>query len=75
MTRLRRRPRAVYRVYSEEEYLAGADALTVWDGPLSDEPKRGRRLQRIAGTAALTGAVGTVAGIVGLTCRRSIAER
>jgi hypothetical protein len=81
MIRLRRRPGALYRVYDEEEYLA-ADALTVWEGSPSDEPKRGRRLQRIAGAAALTGAVGTVAGIVGLTGiraqavdRREIAQR
>ena len=82
MTRLRRRPRAVYRVYGEEEYLAGADALPAWDGPPSDESKHGRRLQRIAGAAALTGAVGTVGGVVGLAGlrahavdRRKIAER
>lgn len=82
MTRLRRRPGAVYRVYGEEEYLAGADTLFDWDGPPADEPKHGRRLQRIAGAAALTGAVGTVGGVVGLAglhthavARREIAER
>jgi hypothetical protein len=31
MTLLRRRPRAVYRVYSEDEYLAGADPFVDWD--------------------------------------------
>jgi hypothetical protein len=82
MTRLRRRPGAVYRVYGEEEYLAGADALAAWVQPPADEPKHGRRLQRIAGAAALTGAVGTVGGVVGLAGvrahavdRREIAER
>jgi hypothetical protein len=82
MTRLRRRPGAVYRVYGEEEYLAGADALAAWVQPPADEPKHGRRLQRIAGAAALTGAVGTVGGVVGLAGvrahavdRRKIAER
>jgi hypothetical protein len=70
MTRLRRRPRTVYRVYGEEEYLAGADALPLReDAPASREcpsrePAPGRRLQRIAGAAALTGAVGTVGGVL-----------
>ena len=83
MTRLRRRPRAVYRVYGEEEYLAGVDTLCAReDPPLVEEPTHGRRLQRIAGAAALTGAVGTVGGIVGLAGlrmhavdRREIAQR
>jgi hypothetical protein len=72
MTRLRRRPRTVYRVYGEEEYLAGADALPLReDAPASREcpsrePAPGRRLQRIAGAAALTGAVGTVGGVLAL---------
>jgi hypothetical protein len=81
--RLRRRPRAVYRVYGEEEYLAGVDTLPVReDLPLAEEPTHGRRLQRIAGAAALTGAVGTVGGVVGLAGlrmhavdRREIAQR
>lgn len=77
MTRLRRRPRTVYRVYGEEEYLAGADALPLReDAPASREcpsrdcssrePAPGRRLQRIVGAAALTGAVGTVGGVLAL---------
>lgn len=36
MTPLRRRSRAVYRVYSEDEYLAGADALPDWDAPVAE---------------------------------------
>jgi hypothetical protein len=83
MTRLRRRPRTVYRVYGEEEYLAGAGAFTAWeDAPPAEEPTPGRRLQRLAGAAALTGAVGTVGGVVGLAGlrahavdRREIAQR
>jgi hypothetical protein len=38
MTLLRRRPRAVYRVYGEDEYLAGADPFVDWDAP--PEPDR-----------------------------------
>ncbi len=79
---MRRRPRAVYRVYGEEEYLAGVDALPAWEEPSSGDPTHGRRLQRIAGAAALTGAVGTVGGVVGLAGlraravdRREIAQR
>jgi hypothetical protein len=82
VTRLRGRSRAAYRLYGEEEYLAGADALADWNGPPTDEPVRGRRLQRLAGAAALTGAVGTVGGVVGLAGlrahpagRREIARR
>lgn len=76
MTRLRRRSRAVYRVYGEEEYLAGADIgvgpLPEWEHmPRSEEPAHGRRLQRLAGAAALSGAVGTVGGVVGLAGLRS----
>jgi hypothetical protein len=80
VTRPRRRPRTVYRVYGEEEYLAGAVALADC-APPADECTRGRRLRRLAGAAALTGAVGTVGGAVGLTAlrahaadRREIAE-
>jgi hypothetical protein len=77
MTRLRRRPRAVYRVYGEEEYLAGVDALSAReDAPPScecpsHEPAHGHRLQRIAGAAALTGAVGAVGGVAGLAGMRA----
>lgn len=60
--------RAVYRVYSEEAYLAGAEdcgespalspAMSVIPG------SRARRLRRMAGAAALTGALGTVGGMI-----------
>ncbi len=79
---LRRQPRAVYRIYSEDEYLDGVNPFTDWDvPPPGEETKRGRTLQRFAGAAALTGAVGTVGGVVGLSLhahsadRREIAER
>jgi hypothetical protein len=89
MTRLRRRPRAVYRVYSEEEYLAGVDLAGIdpfanWDAaPLepvshptercaaSTGTSRERRLRRLAGAAALTGAVGTVGGTIALVGLRT----
>lgn len=71
MTLVRRRPRVVYRVYSEEEYLAGVDALAEWATPQAGETRRGRRLQRVAGAAALTGAVGAVGGLVGLAVLRA----
>jgi hypothetical protein len=75
MTRLRRRSGVAYRVYDEEEYLAGADALAARkEAPSAVEPTHGRRLQRFAGAAALTGAVGTVGGVVGLVGLRTHAR-
>jgi hypothetical protein len=133
MTLLRRQPRAVYRVYSEDEYLAGADSLIDWEAPVAadreapvmsalDVPaaadrgapvaaagweapvaadreapvasdgvapmaeptvhppspsaspqrcSRERRLRRLAGAAALTGAVGTVGGTIAVVGLRS----
>jgi hypothetical protein len=82
MRSVRRRSAATYRVYGEEEYLAGVDALAGRDLPPAGDLGHGRRLQRIAGAAALTGAVGTVGGVVGLAGlrmhtvdRREIAQR
>jgi hypothetical protein len=60
----RRTPRAVYRVYSEEAYLAGANALDEWPVSPSRDAPGGRRLRRLSGAAALTGAVGTVGGVI-----------
>jgi hypothetical protein len=75
VTRPRRRSRTVYRVYGEEEYLAGADALSPGGvappSRLSHESTHGHRLQRIAGAAALTGAVGAVGGVAGLAGMRA----
>jgi hypothetical protein len=77
MMLLRRHPRAVYRVFSEDEYLVGVDPFA--DAPPVEpashwvgrcEPAAGisreRRLRRLAGAAALTGAVGTVGGTIAL---------
>jgi hypothetical protein len=82
VTLTRRRPREVYRVYSEEEYLAGVDPFAEWDAPRAQPVGGGRRLQRFAGAAALTGAVGTVGGVIGLAglhahagARGELAER
>lgn len=81
MTRLRRRPGAGYRVYSEDDYLTGVDTLADWGALPAVETMRGRRLSRLAGAAALAGAVGTVGGVIGLAglrahsgARRQIAE-
>jgi hypothetical protein len=76
VTRPRRRSRTVYRVYGEEEYLAGADALSPGGEVAppsrpSHEPTHGHRLQRIAGAAALTGVVGAVGGVAGLARMRA----
>jgi hypothetical protein len=71
MTRPRRRSRAVYRVCSEDEYLAGTDPFADWHAtPAAEGAGRGRALRRLAGAAALTGAVGTVAGVVALAASR-----
>jgi len=82
MTLLQRRHRAVYRVYSEDEYLAGADPFADWNaGPAAEprrvhtEPKHGHSLQRVAGVVALTGAVGTVGVTVGLGLRSHPRDR
>ena len=72
MMLLRRRPREVYRVYSEEEYLNGAGSepamVLAEEWPVAVEPARNgageRRLRRVAGMAMLAGAVGTVGGVV-----------
>ena len=56
---LRRTRRTVYRVYTQEEF-AGAGMLTDWDVAPATEASRERRMRRLAGVAALTGALGTV---------------
>jgi hypothetical protein len=79
MTLLRRRPREVYRVYTEDEYLDGAElevgagpevtAVGEWSVPVGPVRKGGgeRRLRRVTGVAMLAGAVGTVGGLVVMT--------
>jgi hypothetical protein len=71
MTPLRRAPREVYRVYTEEEFFDGgmdeepfASAISVGTGE--------RRLRRLAGAALLVGAVGAVGGIVVATSVRPV---
>jgi hypothetical protein len=70
MSILRRRPREVYRVYTEDEYLdgAGSEPATVEQSPVAAEPGRKlmgeSRLRRAAGMAMLAGAVGAVGGVV-----------
>jgi len=73
VTLLRRRPREVYRVYSEEEYLndAGPDLATLGEElspasvqPVSQGAGAHRRRHRVAGVAMLAGAVGIVGGVV-----------
>jgi hypothetical protein len=60
----RKADRDVYRVYSEEEFLADAPTPIEWSlTPVVGLPRE-RRLRRLAGVAALTGAVGTVGGVV-----------
>ncbi len=54
----------MYRVYSEEAYLAGADRLDEWPASPSRDSPGERRLRRLAGAAALTGALGTVGGAI-----------
>ncbi len=82
MTLLRRAPREIYRVYSEEEYLDGAGTglpiAAEWQVDGSSpvpEPARqvvtGHRLRRAAGVAMLAGAVGAVGGLVCLNLARA----
>jgi hypothetical protein len=64
MAILRRTPRAVYRVYSQDDYLAGADQLDSRDPSPVAGVSRERLLRRLAGAAVLTGAVGATAGVI-----------
>jgi len=63
MAMLRRAPQQMYRVYSAEEF-EDAGMLTDWDGSPARGVTRERRFRRLAGAAALTGAVGTVGGAI-----------
>jgi hypothetical protein len=60
---LGRTPRSVYRVYTQEEF-ANAGMVTDWDVSPVRGPARERRFRRLAGMAALAGAVGTVGGAI-----------
>jgi hypothetical protein len=66
MAVLRRAKREVYRVYSEEEFLSPTHTPTDWSVSPAEGAPRERPLRRLAGIAALTGAVGTVVGAIAL---------
>jgi hypothetical protein len=69
----RRSSPAAFRVYGEEEYLAGVDAFGTHDDgppvPVGQVQRHG--LRRIACATALTGTVGAVGGVVGLAGLRA----
>ena len=83
MTLLRRAPREIYRVYSEEEYLDGAGTELIGglgEGPIDGslllpEPEcrdgARRRLHRAAGIALLAAAVGAVICVIALNLARA----
>lgn len=71
MTLLRRAPREVYRVYSEEEFLA--DPLCDERMGKLDAAAGARRLNRIAGATVLVAAAGAVGGLIAWTITPSIA--
>jgi hypothetical protein len=62
MTSLRARPREIYRVYDEHEFLEGVLGSEL-SQPIAPGPPE-RRLRRLAGTATLVGTVGTVSGVI-----------
>jgi hypothetical protein len=64
MAILRRTSGEVYRVYSKEAYLDGADEFGEWHASPVKESAHERRLRRLGGAAALTGAVGAVGGVI-----------
>ncbi len=61
----RDRARAMYRVYSEEEYLSASDLPPTSNGVICDDAGGGRALRRLAGATALSGALGTLAVAIG----------
>jgi hypothetical protein len=65
MALLRRAPREVYRVFSESDFLAGADADEQWEPVATDAGAR-RRAHRIALVATLAGAVAAVGTVLAL---------
>ena len=70
MTLLRRAPREVYRVYTEDEFLADASCEELF--PTSGRAAGSRRLSRLAGTTLLLAAAGAVGGLVVLTSAQSL---
>jgi hypothetical protein len=82
MTLLRRSPREIYRVYSEQEYLCGAGAGLAFDVErLAEESPRAaarehrggaeHRLRRVVAVAMLAATVGTFGGLVCLNLTRA----
>jgi hypothetical protein len=69
VTLLRRAPREVYRIYSEEEFFDGASGMELFT-PTSSSGRGERRLRRLAGAAMLAGAVGMTGGAVVLAGSR-----
>jgi hypothetical protein len=65
VTLLRRAPREIYRVYSEEEYLNGAVELGVGTELMGGGE---RHFHRAAGVTMLAGVTGAVGAIVLLNC-------
>jgi len=66
MTLRRRAPRTVYRVYDQEEFLAGAyrdGALELAPPALVQARAGGRRPRRLASVATLCGALGAAGGL------------
>jgi hypothetical protein len=70
MMRVRRAPREVYRVYSEEEFFAGDELLA---GGVADERRVGsaggadQRWHTAAGVTIAAAAIGAIGGVVALT--------
>jgi len=65
-----RAPCPGYRVLSEDAYLAGVDLNFGPLAPVAGAGRRGRTLHRLAGAAALSGAIGAGIGAVALAARR-----
>jgi hypothetical protein len=70
MTLLRRRPREVYRVYAEEEYLRGAEAELAtsceWPKAVASTGRSfgSLRVRRMVAVTMLVGVTGTVGGAI-----------
>ncbi len=64
MAILRRTSREVYRVYSEAEYLAGADEFGEWHTLRSRRAPHEHPLRRLGAAGALTAALGALGGLI-----------
>ncbi len=61
---LRRSSREVYRVYSEAEYLAGADDFGEWHKLHPSRVPQERPLRRLGAAGGLTAALGALGGVI-----------